>query len=186
MFVDVCFPDNNEQQYIDIALRLKTDGLCFVYQKKRVSINETRLKVFSALLADRSLIKGFDAYFTYKMPLIAKKIIYIYEGQQSRRNYFTPSSLTQVAIKEIKNSSGALGISFNYLLKCAKNPGIFEEVSFVAGLCCKYKLDMFIASFATSPYELRGKTELVAICRFMGMNTSIQKLCVNKLSALLN
>jgi hypothetical protein len=63
MFIDVCIPSNNEEEFISVAEKIETKGLLFLYEKeeKRKMLQElqkkTKIKIYSGLLVSRNTNK---------------------------------------------------------------------------------------------------------------------------------
>ncbi|MBN2368625.1 hypothetical protein JXC34_06395 [Candidatus Woesearchaeota archaeon] len=180
MFVDVCFPADNENEFIKIAEKLGTEGLCFVYDdpKKTPELkSKNKLKLFSAIIAaDPSKIKKknrADLILSTDLSKIAKpqEVHYYYSPEKNeKKSFHFPSRITQVPMKEIASKNKMLGISFNMILK---NPGNCEKLSFVLNLSEKYGVKAFVASFADNPYGLRSKKELHSVGTMVCGNTKL-------------
>jgi hypothetical protein len=165
---DICFPKNNEEKYVEIARKLSIESLIFVYEREPV---KTEGHCNGLLVRDN--VKGKADFFFSKLPAktVRKNIIYFFEGTEEKRSFHFPMrSITQVGVKELRNS--VVGISFNHILK---NPAGFERLSHFVRMCNKYKVNMFVASFARHPFELRGKRELMAFSKLIGINSRNNK-----------
>lgn len=181
MFVDVCFPNKNEKDFINVANKLKTKGLVFVYTNKETSqksfVKSGKLKTYSGLLLNEKNKQSgsFDVVFTNNFIAVKKshkKTVYFYDNPNEKHSFHAPlKSINQVIIKDIQKNNAMVALSFHYLLNCKKNPRIFEELKFIVKLCEKYNVKMCIASFARLPIELRSKIDLISMARFLGMNT---------------
>jgi hypothetical protein len=154
--IDLCFPKNNEQSFIKTAKELDLSGLCFVSVKKNL---DSDLKL--AFIEENKI---------HKVPgkIVKKPCIYYYDGRSHSRSYHHPNlGLTQVQIKELKEKQHIVCIPFRIL---REHPNRAENFIFLIKLCNKYKVPVFVSSFATSPYELRARHELCAVARFLKMN----------------
>ena len=181
MFIDVCFPNKNEKDFVNTAKKLNTGGLIFVYDDtnsfQKNFIESTEIKTYSGLLLSEKNRKKdpFDLCFSNTFSLgknAHKKTVYFHETDNEKHSFHAPlKSINQVIIKDIKKNNAMVALSFHQLLRCKKNPGIFEELTFVVKLCEKYNVKMCIASFARLPTELRSKIDLISVLRFLGMNT---------------
>jgi len=170
MFIDVCFPNKNESEFIRIAGRLSTKSLLFVYDDT-ADIKKTQdgfiLKYYGLHFSRKNNRKNpillYDRFETDLIP----GALYYFRGEEGKRKFNAPFPISQVKIKEFKEKGCMLGISFDYLLSSVYNPDIIEKVCFFIGLCNKYKVRVFFASFAKAPYRLRGRRELESILRFI-------------------
>lgn len=183
MFVDVCFPNNNEKTFIEIAKKLNTRAICFVYEKlPKEKIQDKEIKIYYG-----SVLEDKNAYiFLSEIPRNISKNPkqHYYCGPFIENPYFHApvTSINQVIAKELKNKEKLVGISFNSLLKTKQ----LEKTRFIVELFEKYNVDLFIASFATSPYELRNMLELKAFSGLLKMNTKAIKNSLNSLSHFFN
>jgi len=148
MFIDVCYPNNNEEEYIELAKKLSTDALFFIYEKNIKSISKPTFKIYSGLRGD----------FPYACFLYNKRTYFILDGDKR---------INHVLIKELKPCW--VGISFNKLINKQMTKSI-ENISLAIRLCKKYKVNLFIASFAKTPHELRSKKELLSLAECAGMD----------------
>ena len=161
MFVDICYPKNNEDKFIEIANKLSTKELCFVYDKHVYYKKRINLKV-------ESLSRE-----------IKKNIIYYYEPD-NRFGFHAPvKNINQVVMKNLAATNPILGISFNSI---QKNPKSINQIKFVIDLAKKYNIDVFFASFAHSPFKLRSKNELASVLNIIGVN----KLLIKSNSSILS
>lgn len=177
MFVDICFPKENEADFIKTARKINTESLCFVYDKPSNKANTSQMKIFTGLLSDMPFKKTSDTniILSNNFESISKnrKVHVYYEINQPRIN--------QVLIKKLVMEDKLIGISFNYVLKCLKDPVSFGNLCFFVKLCRKYKAKIFAASFARSPFELRSKLHLLSVLHFLGMGTKTQKEALEQL-----
>ena len=172
MFVDICFPNENEPDFIETGKKINIKSLCFIYEKlPKVSISYS-MRTFSGILLGKPS-KG-DIILTNRFDTISKnkKVHYYYEGI---------SRINQVLIKKLVMQEKLVGVSFNYLLRCLKKPEKLEDLRLFIKLCRKYHARIFVASFARTPYELRSKLQIMSILHFLGMDTKTQKEAVEQL-----
>ncbi len=162
MFVDVCFPNENEQEFMRMAERLSTAALCFVYaspQKSRL-FDKKKTCVYSAVMR----AKGKNMLsFSDRFPEDVKKSrnsLFFVRSVGKNRNFHSPSCINHVAIKELAAGNNALGIGYSLIKDAKREPAVAEQVSFLFRLCKKYNAITFAASFAASPYEMRSEKEI--------------------------
>jgi hypothetical protein len=165
MFIDVCYPDRNEKEFIKVAGALGTKKLCFLYDSPKTIESH-----YSASYKQRGNVFSF-LDIEKKIPYM-KNYIYCLHGLcQEKKHFNKPTKLlTQVYMKEIKGS--VIGISFNEILT---NPKELEKMIFLARLAKKYGLPLFIASFARTPFQLRQKEDLLSFSRFVTGDHALAK-----------
>jgi hypothetical protein len=174
MFTDLCFPNNNEKEFLGIANKLKIKSLCFIYysRDKVKTIKDNNIKTHTALLTNNPIWRkdnGVDyllCNINTKIIVPDKRVLYFFDNDENNRSFHAPLDiLNQVIIKEMVNEDKKLCIPFSYIIKCKESPRIVEKVAFVIRLCKKYKVKVYIASFANNPYGLRSKNELQSVGR---------------------
>ncbi|MFH2019849.1 MAG: hypothetical protein ABIJ34_00390 [archaeon] len=164
MFIDVCFPDKNEASFIEIAKKLGTDGLCFVYPDKRSCDVSSSLKIYNASS------KNGKYLFSSNLNLNQKNVIYYYEPQSEKKSFHSPlKEITQVTMNSIAERSGIFGISFHQILRI----GNFEEIAFTIKLARKANVPIFIASFGRTPYSMRDCKTLRSIINLICSHSDI-------------
>lgn len=191
MFQDICFPKGNEGEFIDVALKLGTKALIFVYdfkdlktydmQKKALKelVNAKSIKADIGLLVDEKSINRLpltDDYVFSKTPskqLIEHKKSYIlYDFELQEKNDFLHhrnSGLNQVFCNIMKEKEKILGISFSTLINAGKKGVILGRMRQNIRLSRKYKLRTFTLSFAKTPYELRAEHEIKSFEKAIGV-----------------
>lgn len=68
MFVDFCFPNNNEEDFLNVAKKLSIEAICFVYdnQIKIKKIVDEKIKIYSGLLIKNPLdMKQYNVDFIF-------------------------------------------------------------------------------------------------------------------------
>jgi RNase P/RNase MRP subunit p30 len=167
MFVDVCFPNKNEEKFIEIAKKLKTKSLCFVYDSpsKAKMIENKKIKIYYGFLSGRvggSL--NFSSDFPAGIFSMKNTVFFIRDFKHDKRSFFTPlSSINQVIIKEVCAKENSLAFGLPLMTKSKMHPKKISQLSFVMGLCEKYNVTSIIGSFAYSPFELRSEKELFTL-----------------------
>ncbi|MEM4397691.1 MAG: hypothetical protein QW757_03660 [Candidatus Woesearchaeota archaeon] len=166
-FIDVCFPRDNEYLFIEVAKKIKTNELIFVYEKKELkktlnfeNIEKNELKIHNFWLEK-------DIYsFKENIKNLKNKLCYI------DNKFKFPDRLTQVYVKNIKENNIRLIIS----PKILKNNS-YELSKFILflKLCRKYKIDLFITSLAETPYELKEKRLLFSFMNILTRDTNYSK-----------
>lgn len=193
MFSDIVIPNNNETEFIDLALKLKLKKLCFLYDfneyneekiQKRLSkiknhninteigflINQKNLNKAkqSKLLVIKSSDK--DRFF-----IESKKIKLIYGFEELHQKDYLhqrASGLNHILCELARKNNITIGFSYNQLFN--KNS---YETSLLIGrimqnisLCQKYKVKTTIASFSSKPFELRAQHDVTSLFKVFGMD----------------
>ncbi|MBU3941592.1 MAG: hypothetical protein KKF74_01635 [Nanoarchaeota archaeon] len=196
MFIDLVLPKDNEKEFIEIAEKLKIDGLCFIYSfkaredflKKNEKIKKlqekTKIRLFTGLIADsKNIIKAKKQakIVIYKStgndrPTIEKsrpnvvfglEIIAARDSMHSRN-----SGLNQVLCKLANKNNVMIGFSFSSLLNTdgKLRSQILGRMMQNIKLCRKYKVKTAISSFAEKPYYMRPCPDLKSVFISLGMH----------------
>jgi len=152
MFVDICFSNENEKEFVEIANKLKIPCLIFFNNKKVKSYYGSLEK-----------IKKIELSSDFKVT--KAKTIYYYD--YGKKNFHAPlKSINHVNIKEIKQNKSIVALPFSSLFQRKK---VFEQLKFIVRLCQKYNVSMCVTSFAHSPYELKSKSDLMSFAKMLGI-----------------
>jgi hypothetical protein len=157
MFVDVCFPKNNELLFANIAEKLGINGLLFIYSDKR-SITNMKQK-------NNLKFGGFYGFLEKKSDFFEQinvegKMVLIFKTD-------TISSPTQVHIKEL----GALSIPLIIPLVWP----IRQRLPLVLELCYKHGIKIAPSCCATFPYGLRPSYETASMFKMLGAKETQSK-----------
>ncbi len=192
MFIDVVFPDGNEEGFIESAIQLGWGGLCFVYkyhknedyeEKIKKLQKKTKLKLHYGFLISQKDINGtkktknliFIKSSGKNRQVIEKKkadVLFSLESQ-GRQDFIhhRASGLNHILCELAAKNNIVVGFSFNLLLRNKKNlHQILGRVMQNIRLCRKYKTKTMIASFAERPFEMRHVYDMVCLFRVLGMN----------------
>lgn len=184
MAFDIVFPENNEQAFLDMAAKLGYAELYFAYplssyKEKSKQQYKSPVKVNYGIIAqpkdilraksitphvvvqssddNRLVIEKFRPWLVYNLETGTKKDF------MHQRN----SGLNHV-LCALAHQHG-VGIGFNYSLLQSS-----ERRSIILGrmmqnmmLCKKFALNVVFASFATSPWQLRGRTDVESLGRIL-------------------
>lgn len=203
MYIDIVFPDNNEKEFLEIALKLGYGGVCFVYPYKNdlLKINEKLNKLksnshknFLGLLAkpkdvvkakkiaDIVLVKSSsEKQNRYVVEKTKADIIFGIEANPKPDSlHHRNSGLNQVLCKLAAKNKIAIGIPFSMILKHKSK--IKGRISQNVKLCRKYKIDMVVASFAHEPFQMRAAKDLESLCIVLGMHPKEAKSASTVLS----
>jgi len=196
MFIDLVLPKNNEKEFIEIAERLKINGLCFVYsfknkedflkknEKMKNLQEKTEIKLFSGIIADSrniSKAKKLSKIVIYKSTgndrhAIEKSktnIIFDLETVAARDSmHHRNSGLNQILCRLANKNNIMIGFSFSGILNTdgITKSQILGRMMQNIRLCRKYKVKAAIASFAEKPYDMRPCPDLKSVFISLGMH----------------
>ncbi len=156
--MDIVFADKNKKEFLEIAEKLNI-------KVKFAEKTKQGYKVDNLIMTDKGTRKNFENKNI--------KLFFDLENKDERdfihqRN----SGLNHILAKIAHEENKIIAFNFSTVLnanseKRAKTLGRMKQN---VKLCRKYKVKMFIGSFAKNPYELRGKYELRAFGFMIGMN----------------
>ena len=190
MFVDICIPKNNEEEFIKIAQRLGTKKLLFLYDKKEKDLKElqktTKIKLFSGLI-DSQKDNSLNFAIGERKNVENKKIKFLYgfeNLEQKDSLHYRRSGINQVIGKLIKNKEKILVIDMEKIFEKKNNSMLLGRIQFNLRMAKKYKLNLIIASFAKKPRNLRSGKDYEALIRTLGYQEEAKK-AVNTLNQVL-
>lgn len=180
MAVDIVFPKNNEKAFIGMAAKLGYSALCFAYEKydseKRKKLDALRKKTKLGLFAagkgaDLSIMKA-GAENRNALEQGRVDIIFGFEEPGGKDFAFSRNSGLNHILCAIAKEKGVMaGFSFSSVLNAKNKPVIIGRMKQNIMLCRKYNVETVIASFATSPYEMRSPHDLAAFFACIGMDS---------------
>ncbi len=192
MYADIVFPDNNEDEFIEMALKLGYSSLYLIYSVENFNkreIKNKKLKIKKGIIAD---IKNFQKAKKLSEFVIIKSsennrhvleklkpsILFDLE-KESKKDFIhhRASGLNQVLCKIAQQNKVAIGFSFSSILNL--NTKVLGRIRQNIKLCRKYKVKTAIASFASKPYEMRSPHDLIALFICFGMHPSEAKKSLN-------
>lgn len=189
MFEDIVFPEENEEEFIEIALKLGYSKICFVYPIDRFSKNKniknTKIIIDVGILAKPNEIikaKRLSDFVVVRSSEDNRHVIeklkpnLIFDLETEFRKDFVhhrASGLNQVLCRFLKENNIAVGFSFSTILN--SNAKILGRISQNIKLCRKYHLKTAVASFARDPFSMRAPSDLTAFFTCLGMHPSEAK-----------
>lgn len=198
MFVDIVFPNKNEEKFIVIAEKLGIEALCFVYDKNlpKELPKSNNVKLFFGLLCKRKKVEKVSLFFSddieaARETINQKSADVLFSIESSKRKDFIHArcgGLNHVLCKLSNEKGVSIAFNFNDSLTAesklrAKLLGRMQQN---VKLCEKYKVNMVVASFAKKPMQMRSVHEIKAFVEFLGMNTTSSKNCLVSLGKILN
>ena len=169
MCMNICFPNQNEKEFLDVAKKISIPCLWFVYRniKEIRKIKDEKIKIYFGVGNERvgSLEGGVD-FFMHDLSkgIITKneKIFYCVDAEYL-------DYLNQVKIKEISDTNKRVVVPLNLVLKTNSSAKLIEKTIFLIRLFKKYNVAFVVSNFANSPYELKSEKEISALCGFLGI-----------------
>jgi RNase P/RNase MRP subunit p30 len=186
--IDIVFPDNNEQEFIDLALRLGLKGLVFVYSRP----TKSTFKHPENFFVDKAIVCRPDEVRKYKSNNITiciapddqSKIRTVIEQSKphillglessSRRDFMhhRASGLNHVMANLCKEKGVCVGMSFSDIITSPthRQSLIIGRMLQNARFSKKFGFCTVIASFAKDPYMLRAPKDLESFFVALGMD----------------
>lgn len=172
MFIDVCIPKDNEEEFILIAEKLGTQGLLFLYKGKEKDLKEiqtkTKVKLYSGNIDSGKSEIMFKEGNRKNVEDKNTQFLYDFEEQERKDSYhYKRSGINQVIAKLIKDKKKTIVIDTNKLLE---KDAVFYlgRIEQILMLSKKYNLDLIMCSFAKKPINLRSKQHFVSLIRSLG------------------
>ncbi len=194
MFIDVCIPSNNEEEFISVAEKIETKGLLFLYEKeeKRKMLQElqkkTKIKIYSGLLVSRNTNKPGITFAKAEQQNIENrnlKFLYDFEEQEEKDSFhYRRSGANQVLCSAMKEKEKVFVFDMEKIILSRSKDKLLGRMRQNLMLVRKYKLDSIICSLATKPENLRAEKEYSSLIRAFGYEEEAKKL-TNKLNTLL-
>jgi len=178
---DVVIPNNNEEEFIDMALLLGYSEIVFLTNNIRYEYKSGRIKICKAyLLKDTSEIKKARKSFDYMFAssgrnFFESKVDFIIDAEKndSRDSFhYRKTSLNQVHAKLCKENDIFVVFGFGSLLKVTSIPQlnvVLGRMMQNAVLIKKYKIKHESFSMASSPLMMRSRNLLDAFSRVIGL-----------------
>ncbi|MBW2971022.1 hypothetical protein KY320_02575 [Candidatus Woesearchaeota archaeon] len=201
MYADIVFPKNNESEIMDFAERLGWQALCFVYptksntaisaRKKHIEAlrKNTQLKLHFGLLANPKEVNKLRKQADLILVKSSKQDRYTFERAKPDLIYnlelafkedslhYKKSGLNQVLCNLANKNRIMVAISLSEILFTTQEQRakLLARYSSNIKLCRKYQVEMCIASFAKSEWELRSPHDLMSLGITLGMHPSEAK-----------
>ncbi|MBI3027715.1 hypothetical protein HYY70_06415 [Candidatus Woesearchaeota archaeon] len=194
MFSDIVIPNNNEAEFIEIAAKLGTKKLTFLYDfdeynegKAQEAIQNHKINAEIGFIVNQKninrvskaskllIVKSSDNDRRF---IESKKINLIYGFEEIHKKDYLhqrASGLNHTLCEIMNKNNVALGISYDSLLKANNHAKalLMGRIMQNIALCQKYTVKTFIASFSENPYELRAQHDLISLFKILGMNSKL-------------
>jgi RNase P/RNase MRP subunit p30 len=172
-FIDLVFPDNNEDQFLKTA-NLLGIKLCFAYNEKQY-LQKKDLYEFSCIYNSQKkalfTISNNSDRSTFENPRV-NLIFNLEKNPLGDRIHQRTSNFNHVLAKICRDRDKFIAFNFNLVLNADKKEKnrLLGRMMQNVRICRKYKVKMYIGSFATEPFELRSFYELRSFGVSIGMN----------------
>ena len=192
--IDIVLPENNEEAFLDMAERLGIEGVCFLYDgPKDVSqFQKRKVKVFSATFqlskrAELRLTRGPEGLRDILEKTNMDIAFELEEGKDKDFMHQRNSGLNHILCAIARERGQAIAFSARSLLTSAgrARSTILGRMMQNVRLCRKYKVGMCLASFARTPWQMRGEGELQALGMTIGMLPGEVKQATRAVAALI-
>ncbi|MEM3126877.1 MAG: RNase P subunit p30 family protein [Candidatus Woesearchaeota archaeon] len=179
---DIVFPNNNEQEFLDMAKQLGFDSLIFVYPLNKHKENHAILASPNELYKAKKLSKiilcnsNERNIFESNCPNVVFELENISKVDSLHFRY---SGLNHILCNLAKKNNISIGISFSLALrsKGMLRSQILGRMEQNIMLARKYGLKTIVASFARSPSEIRSAHDLRSFALTLGMTPEQVKHC---------
>jgi len=203
--IDIVIPNNNEEEFINIAKKLRYKALCFLYdfdfylekQKKSKTINK-KIKIYNGILADTKNIQKInnklqkkEVFIAIKNSIINREILekskadLIFSLEESHKKDFIhhrASGLNHILCRLAKENNIMVGFSLTSILKSENEHIILGRVMQNIRLCRKFKVKTKIASFSEKPFEMRSPNDILSLFTRLGMHQKEAKESLNTIN----
>ncbi|MCC7574053.1 hypothetical protein KO361_00475 [Candidatus Woesearchaeota archaeon] len=187
-FTDICIPNGNEQEYIDIAKKLKTTSIIFLYepkkQPKKEYLEELKQKNPNTKITTANLIlkntnkTGMNFAKANLQTIENKHVTHIYDLEsieEKDNHHYRRSGMNQALAKKIKEQNKTIIISTEQLITNKEPQKIIGRIQQNLELIKKYELKIAIASLATKPENMRAQEEQKSLIRTLGHESTAKK-----------
>lgn len=181
---DIVFPDKNERDFIEMAVRLGFSGLVFVYQDKSNFFNgDSAIPVVNALLVDPNKISKARAAHALAfcetadaraaLEHKADVVFGLEDDEREDKTHYRISGLNQVLCRIAAENKVAIGFSFAKILSTfgSKRAKLMGRMMQNIVLCRKFKSPMRVGSFAKDSFSMRSPGDLAAFFQQLGMTS---------------
>ena len=185
---DIVIPNGNEDLFISMAERLGYKELMLLYDSSKFEEmqniqSNSKIKIRVGILAElknmQKIKSKFKGHFVAAkssdsdrdvMEKVYADLIFSLE-EASRKDFMHQrgSGLGNILAKLAHDNSVSIGFSISSLLNSKNKNMIMGRMMQNIRLCRKYKTKMVIASFATSPYQMRSPHDIISMFSLFGM-----------------
>jgi hypothetical protein len=180
MDFDAVFPDNNEEKFIDAALRFGYKKILLVSRDLKYTYKSSRIQVMNGyLLKSQNELSKARKYFDYVFApadriFFEMKADFIVGSEASEKKdslHFRSTELNQVHAKLAKENGICIVFDFSLLLqpRMWQRQKCLGKMMQIAVLAKKYGLKHCVFSLASDPNQMRSQTIYSALLRVLGL-----------------
>ncbi len=189
--IDIVLPNGNEEEFIAIAEQLGMTGLCFLYDKPKdiTSLQKTsRIPLYAAItqLSKRADLRMMQGRENLRDVLEKTNVDLAFEIEEAKEKDFMHqrnAGMNHILANIAHEKQRMIGFSIHLLLTTSgriRAQTIGRMMQNVA-VCRKYKVQMVLASFARTPWQMRNKEEVKAIGMMISMQPGEAKAAIEAL-----
>lgn len=181
--LDIVFPNENEQEFIEAAKSLGYSQLIFVYSDvkkiKKISnhysallVEPNQVKQFKGK-ADFIVVKAQEETSRHTIEKMKPDLMFGFEESEKKDTMHQRySGLNHVSCELASRNKVKILFSFSSILNSfgEKRAVLFGRISQNISLCRKYKVKTLIASFAKNTSEMRSAKDLQSLFIILGMH----------------
>lgn len=194
MIAEIVLPNDNEEEFIEIASKLSIKKLFLLYdfdkydeekiQKKLNSVKNKKVNVETGFIVNQKNMKKASDRFRLlvvkssdkdRFFLESKKIKVIYGLEEIHKKdyiHHRASGLNHTICEIARQNNAAIGFSYSSLLNKPSQTAslIIGRIIQNIRLCNKYNVKTIVGSFSGSPLELRAPHDVAALFKIFGMH----------------
>ncbi|MDP7141346.1 MAG: RNase P subunit p30 family protein [Candidatus Woesearchaeota archaeon] len=183
--MDIVFPKNNENDFIELAEKLGYNSLCLVYKLKSFKNSyDSKIKLTFGVLAEPNEVRKAKKLSEFvfvkssdkdRAVMENNKNLFLFGLEKAARHDFIHhrAGLNQVLCKIAYKNKIKICIPFSDVLNSedVERANILGRMLQNIRICRKYKVEVFVGSFASEPFDMRTVHDLTAFGKVLGMNT---------------
>lgn len=204
--IDIVLPQNNEKEFTQMAEKLGYNTLIFLYktEKEIKQTTSNQIKIKPGIITTNG---GKGKHLTFlqsgekDQQIIENNPTNAFFGFESKaeKDYIhqRASGLNNIMCELARKNDVLVCFSFNQLLKSYKTKSklniVQQDTTMVRAqilgrmmqnikLCRKHNVKTAIASFATTPYEMRAPKDLQAMFQVLGMHLEDARKAIDSVS----
>lgn len=188
-FTDICIPNGNEQEFINVAKKLGTKSLLLLYETKKQpkldNINLYDVKITTAnLITNNTNKQGMNFAKTNIQTVENKYITHLYDAEsleEKDNHHYRRGGMNQATAKKLKEHQKTLIIGIEQLITNREPHKIMGRIQQNLELAKKYNLKVAIASMAEKPENMRPEKDMQALIKTLG-HESLAKQAIEEIT----
>src|SRR3989338_1306129 len=200
MFSDITIPNNNELEFVEVALKLNLSNLYLLYKsdkeelgkiKKKLALiqHSSKLNIGTGFIVNEKNIREVSRHSNL---LVVKssdkdreyingkraKLIYGFE-ENSKRDFMSQkaSGLNHILCELVRKNNIIIGFSYSQLFNKDGQISSLLIGRMIQNirLCRKYKVKTVIGCFSEEPYDMRSAYDISSLFTLLGMESKAIK-----------